>query len=139
MVPALQLMNLNPDLAATILRGSEHLKNKTVDLSQVDKQSQELLQSALGDIYVDDPAKRSQILAAAKAVAADTLANSGKLNRNISARNAVLDAINKVSGVVAHENSWLNKNNYKMIPPKYGMTSEEVTDMLDTLTPTDLS
>lgn len=139
LVPALQLMNLNPDLAATILKGSEHLKNKTVDLSQVDKQSQELLQSALGDIYVDDPAKRSQILTAAKAVAADTLANSGKSSTDTSAREAVLDAINKVSGVVTHKNSWSSKNNHKMIPPKYGMTSEEVTDMLDALTSVDLA
>lgn len=136
LVPALQLMNLNPNLSASILKGSEHLKNKTVDMSQVDLQAQELLQSSLGSIYADDPTKRAQIFAAAKAVAADALAQSGNSSTD-KGSTEMKKAISDVSGVVEVDGSW--RNNYKIIPPEYGMSSADVTDMIDSLTPADLA
>lgn len=136
LVPALQLMNLNPNLSASILKGSEHLKNKTVDMSQVDLQAQELLQSSLGSIYADDPTKRAQIFAAAKAVAADALAQSGKSSAD-KGSTEMKKAISDVSGVVEVDGSW--RNNYKIIPPEYGMSGADVTDMIDSLTPADLA
>lgn len=138
LVPALNLMSLNPAAAMDILKGTEKLNKKVVSLELQDVKAQKMLNDAFGSLYVDDPNKRSQYLAAAKAIAANSLASDPSADSETLIKQALKD----ISGIVDVEQSttwYRNSPNYKIVPPEYGINEQTMQATLDSITPSVLA
>lgn len=134
LVPALNLMNLNPAAAMDILKGTEKLNKKVVSITLDGNKAQDILSKTLGTLYLDDPSKRSQYLEAGKAIAANKLAED-------PSRDPVAEikaAIESVSGVVEVGGSWFSSGT-KIVPPEYGITSDTMENILKSVTPQNLA
>lgn len=134
LVPALNLMSVNPAAAMDILKGTEHLTKGTVQLKLDGETTQSIMNQAMGNLYVDDPAKRSQYMSAAKAVVANMVAN----DPTVDPAEALPQVIKDLSGVVDVEQSraWYKISpDYKILPPEYGIGAGTMQNILDSITP----
>lgn len=134
LVPALNLMSVNPAAAMDILKGTEHLNKGTVQLTLDGATSQQIMNDAMGNLYVDDPAKRSQYMAAAKAVVANMVAN----DPNVVPAEVLPQVVKDLSGVVDVEQTraWYKSSpDYKILPPEYGIKEKTMQNILDSITP----
>lgn len=136
LVPALNLMGLNPALSMEILKGSEKLNKKVVSLEMQDVKAQALLNDTFGSLYQDDPEKRSQYLSAAKAIAANQLAADPTADSETLVKQALAD----VSGVVSLKKHWYSwGRDYTIIPPEYGVNKDTMQNIIDNIKPNDLA